>query len=65
MKQQHDYPHLTPSVFPIKKGELKLGDLITNISSGCVWPAEQFDIQSLDGERFKEHNKFRKMIPLI
>jgi len=64
MKHQVDYPHLTPSAFQIKKGELRLGELITNIHSKSVWPAEQYDIQSLDGDRFFEHNKFRKMIPL-
>lgn len=66
IKHQGDYPNLAPSLEPIQAGSLKVGDLITNIYSGAVWPADQYDVDTMKPDQFEEHaKKFRRMIPKI
>lgn len=64
MKYQKDYPHLTPSMELVR--DLKVGELITNIFSGAVWPASEWDVETIKPDEFETHARlFRKMIPVL
>lgn len=62
---QCDYEMHMPSLKDLKDGELREGDLITNMATLAVWPANKFDCTSIKPDTFEQHKKFRKMIPVI
>lgn len=62
---QKDYDLHLPSPIDLKDGELKEGDLITNMASKAVWPATQKDCDTIKPDTFENHKKFRKMVPII
>ena len=60
---QFEHPMLEPSKEHIKKGDLKEGELITNIFSGACWMSDAFDVEAIDASKHSSHIKFRKMLP--
>lgn len=65
MKEQNTYKHLVPSIEPLHQGTFEVGDLITNLATGYVWVASQFDVDSMRPDLYETHHKFRKMIPIV
>ena len=60
------YPELVPAPTPPKDGELKVGELITNMATEYVWAATQFDVNTIKPDTYEEHAwKYRRMIPMI
>ncbi len=65
IKHQSDYPTHIPSPNDLHDGELREGDLITNMLSQAVWEASKFDVDTIKPDIFENHKKFRKMLPII
>ncbi len=59
------YANYRVSPNELKSGEIKEGDLICNTITGFAWRATAFDANSIKPDTYKEHTKFRKMLPLI